>query len=56
MPAKSKSQQRLMAAALHGSTFKKAREIRASMSNEQIHDFAWGTMKGKPEHSKKKKD
>lgn len=40
-----------MAAAEHGATFKKAKEIRASMTREQMHDFASGSMKGKPEHA-----
>ena len=52
MPSKSKAQQRLMAAAEHGATFKKAKEIRRSMTHEQMHDFASGSMKGKPEHAK----
>jgi len=40
MPAKSKSQQRLMAAALHGATFKKAAEVRESMTTQQLREFA----------------
>lgn len=39
MPAKSAAQQRLMQAALHGADFPKAREIRQSMTREQIQDF-----------------
>src|SRR5437868_5223584 len=50
MPAKSKAQQRLMAAAEHGATFPAARKLRASMTPEQLHDFAAGSMPGKPEH------
>lgn len=50
MPAKSKAQQRLMAAAEHGASFAKAKQIRSSMSMKQMHDFASGSMKGKPGH------
>ena len=50
MPAKSRAQQRLMAAAEHGAKFKAAEQIRASMTSEQMHDFASGPMKGKPPH------
>ena len=50
MPAKSKAQQRLMAAAEHGATFPMARKIRSSMSLSQMHDFAVGSMKSKPAH------
>ena len=50
MPAKSKAQQRLMAAAEHGASFPAARKIQASMSHSQMHDFAAGSMKGKPAH------
>lgn len=32
-----------------------AKKVRASMSHEQMHDFASGPMKGKPEHVKKRK-
>lgn len=52
MPSKSRSQQRLMAAAEHGATFKKARDLRQSMSLGDLHDFASGSMKSKPEHVK----
>ena len=52
MPAVSKAQQRLMAAAEHGATFPAAKKIRAGMTYEQMHDFAVGPMKGKPEHVK----
>lgn len=52
MPAKSKAQQRLMAAAEHGADFPMAKKIRASMTHEQMHDFAAGSMKGKPAHVK----
>ncbi len=40
MPAKSKAQQRLMAAALHGATFAKAAEVRNSMTTRQLREFA----------------
>lgn len=52
MPAVSKAQQRLIAAAEHGADFKAARDIRKSMTHEQMHDFASGSMKKKPEHAK----
>lgn len=52
MPAKSKAQQRLMAAAEHGAQFPMAQKVRASMSLSQLHDFAKGSMKGKPAHVK----
>ncbi len=55
MPSKSKSQQRLMAAAEHGAQFPAAQQIRESMSLGQMRDFARGPMKGKPEHVKKAK-
>lgn len=54
-PAKSKAQRRLMAAAEHGATFAKAKEVRATMSYAQLHDFAVGSEKGKPERVAKKK-
>ena len=50
MPAKSKAQQRLMQAAEHGATFPMAQKVRASMTHEQMHDFAVGSEKGKPAH------
>ena len=50
MPAKSKAQQRLVAAAEHGATFPMAQKIRASMTHQQMHDFASGSMSGKPAH------
>ena len=40
MPAKSEKQRRLMAAAEHGADFPMARKVRASMTHEQMHDFA----------------
>lgn len=55
MPAKSKAQQRLMAAAAHGAPFGKAKELRKSMSHEQLRDFSIGSMARKPEHVMRKK-
>lgn len=54
VPAKSKAQQRLMAAAEHGATFPMAKKVRASMTLNQLHDFAVGSMKNKPAHVKSK--
>lgn len=51
MPAKSKAQQRLMQAAEHGADFPMARHIRESMTRKQMHDFASGSEKGKPQHA-----
>ena len=53
MPAQSKAQQHLMAAAEHGAQFPMAQKLRQSMSMAQLSDFASGSMKGKPEHVKK---
>lgn len=53
MPAKSKAQQRLMAAAEHGASFPMAEKLRSSMTHQQLHDFASGSQKGKPEHVRK---
>lgn len=50
MPAKSRAQQRLMQAAEHGADFPMARKIRQSMTHQQMHDFAVGSEKGKPQH------
>ena len=50
MPSVSKAQQRLMGAAEHGAKFPMAQKVRASMSHSQMHDFASGSMKGKPAH------
>lgn len=50
MPAVSRAQQRLMQAAEHGATFPKAKKLRASMSHQSLHDFATGSMQGKPAH------
>ena len=40
MPAKSKAQRRLMAAAEHGANFPMAKKIRKTMTHKQMHDFA----------------
>jgi hypothetical protein len=53
MPAKSKAQQHLMMAAEHGAQFPMAKKVRASMTHEQMHDFAVGSETGKPEHVRK---
>lgn len=50
MPSVSKSQQRLMGAAEHGAKFPMAEKVRESMNHKQMHDFASGKEKGKPEH------
>ncbi len=55
MPAKSKAQQRLMQAAEHGASFPMAQKLRQSMSLAQMHDFAVGSEKGKPQHVAKPK-
>jgi hypothetical protein len=39
-----------MAAAEHGATFPMAKKVRSSMTHQQLHDFAVGSMKGKPAH------
>jgi len=55
MPAVSKAQQHLMAAAEHGAKFPMAQKIRGSMTMKQMHDFASGPTKGKPQHVRKGK-
>lgn len=50
MPAKSKAQQRLFAAAAHGATFPAAKKIRATTTPAQQRDFEVGSMKNKPQH------
>ncbi len=54
MPAKSKKQRRLMAAAEHGADFPMAKKVRGSMSKSQMHDFAATKEKGLPEKKKEK--
>lgn len=51
MPAKSNAQQRAMAAAERGATFPLAKKLRASMTHQQLHDFASGSERGKPQHA-----
>lgn len=50
MPAKSKAQANLMRAAEHGASFPMAKKVRASMTTQQMQDFAAGPTKGKPAH------
>lgn len=52
MPAQSKAQQHLMAAAEHGAKFPMAKKLRKSMSHEQLHDFAATKTKDLPAHKK----
>lgn len=52
MPAKSKAQQHLMAAAAHNATFPMAEAVRQSMSLKQMHDFAATKTKKLPKHVK----
>jgi len=54
VPSTSKSQQRLFGAAEHGADFPAARKLRSTMSHQQLHDFASGSMKGKPERAASK--
>ena len=55
MPATSKAQQHLMAAAAHGADFAKAEALRRSMSPGQLADFARTPTKKLPAHVKKAK-
>ena len=41
-----------MQAAEHGATFPMAKRLRSTMSMSQLHDFASGSEKGKPEQVK----
>ena len=50
MPAKSKAQANLMAAAEHGASFPLARTIRSEMSHAQMRDYAVTPQKGLPAH------
>lgn len=45
MPARSKAQQHLFGAALGGATFPEAERLRASLTHQQLKDFA-GTKTG----------
>jgi len=56
MPATSKAQQRLMAAAAHGASFKKAQDMRQSMSLKQLKEFADTPTKKLPERKPDVKD
>jgi hypothetical protein len=51
MPAKSKAQQHLMAAAAHGASFPMAKKVRASMTKGQMHDFAATKTTRLPKHA-----
>lgn len=53
MPAKSKAQQHLMAAAAHGATFPEAKALRKSMTMADLLDYSRGSTKGKPDHVRK---
>ncbi len=53
MPAKSKAQQHLMAAAEHGARFPMAAKVRGSMSLSQLSDYAKTPNKKLPAHAKK---
>jgi hypothetical protein len=44
-----------MGAAEHGANFPMAKKLRTSMTHEQLHDFASGSEKGKPQHVKHSK-
>jgi hypothetical protein len=55
MPSLSQAQQRLFGAAEHGATFPLARKLRASMTHQQLHDFAATKRAGLPVHVPKKK-
>lgn len=52
MPAVSKAQQHLMAAAQHGAKFPMAEKLRKSMTLKQLRDFASTSTKGLPKHAK----
>lgn len=61
MPSKSKAQQRAAQMAEHASAeeIEKAgpavKQMAEGMNKAQLHDFAAGSMKGKPEHAHPKK-
>lgn len=40
-----------MRAAEHGATFPMAKQVRASMTHKQMHDFAVTPSKGLPKHT-----
>lgn len=54
MPSKSVAQANLMRAAEHNADFPMARKVRASMTHDQMHDFAVTKDKGLPKHVKSK--
>ena len=54
MPAESKAQQHLMAAAAHGADFPMAKKLRAAMTLAQLKDFAETKTKGLPYRKGKK--
>lgn len=54
MPAKSQSQANLMRAAEHGASFPMAKQVRATMSLSQLHDYAATPDKKLPKHTKKR--
>ncbi len=53
MPSKSKAEQHVMAAALHGARFPMAEKIRGSMTLKQMSDYAKTPTKKLPAHVKK---
>ena len=55
MPAKSKAQQHLMAAASHGADFAMARKVAGSMTLKQMSDYASTPTKKLPMHVKPKR-
>lgn len=55
MPARSKAQQHLMAAAAHGASFPKAKAIRGAMTLGQIAEYAQTPTKKLPAHVKPKR-
>ena len=52
MPAVSKAQQHVMAAAAHGAKFPMAKKLRQSMSLKQLSEFASTPTKKLPTHVK----
>lgn len=53
MPAKSKAQAHLMAASEHGASFPMARKVQASMTYQQMGDFARTKTKALPARARK---
>jgi len=51
MPAKSKAQRRLFAAAEHGAHFAKAQALRQSLTHAQLKEFATTPEKSLPAHA-----